>query len=218
LADPRRFGGDEQERVMKASPKIIRTRLDKLRPTQMTVGFAEVKQKRHDWDKIGKSEHDAFLANNAFPAVQGPGNRYFITDHHHLGRALLEEEVETVFVTASRDLSALELDEFWVVMDHLQLVHPYDSEGIRRPFADMPRKLPKLTDDPYRSLAAAVRRAGGYAKDLAPFSEFLWADYFRRRVPAKLLADSPKAALTQALDLCHGPEAEHLPGWSGVHD
>jgi hypothetical protein len=63
-----------------------------------------------------------------------------------------------------------------------------------------------------------VRRAGGYAKDLAPFSELLWADYFRRRVPAKLLADSPKAALTQALDLCHGPEAEHLPGWSGVHD
>ncbi len=203
---------------MRATPKIIRTRLDKLRPTQMTVGLAEVKQKRRDWGKVAKGDRAAYLDNHAFPAVRGPGQRYFITDHHHLGRALLEEEVETIVVSVTRDLSNLAPDEFWVVLDHLQLVHPYDAEGVRRPFADMPRKLPKLTDDPYRSLSAEVRRAGGYAKETAPFSEFLWADYFRRRLPATLLSESPKAALAQALDLSHRPAAEHLPGWSGGHD
>ncbi|MGI3902684.1 MAG: ParB-like protein [Janthinobacterium lividum] len=203
---------------MRATPRIVRTRLDKLRPTQMTVGLAEVEQKRRDWGEVAKDDRDRFLENHAFPAVRGPGTRFFITDHHHLGRALLEEDVETVFVSFTRDLSNLALDEFWVVLDHLQLAHPYDADGVRQPFTDMPRKLPKLADDPYRSLSAEVRRAGGYAKETAPFSEFLWADYFRRRIPATLLSETPKAALAQALDLSHRPEAEHLPGWSGAHD
>lgn len=81
----------------------------------------------------------------------------------------------------------------------------------------MPRRLPKLADDPCRSLAAQVRRAGGYAKETAPFAEVLWADSFRRRAPGKLLDESPKAALANALELSHTPEAEHLPGWSGRH-
>lgn len=202
---------------MKPTPEITRTRLDKLRPTQMTVGYAEVGLKRHDWRHVAKGDRETFLGDNAFPAVRGPGDRFFITDHHHLGRALIEEEVETVVVSVARDLSRLPLDEFWVVMDHLQWVHPYDAEGVRQPFDAMPRKLPKLADDPYRSLAAQVRRAGGYAKETAPFAEFLWADFFRRRVPAKILDESPKAALAQALELSHTPEAEHLPGWSGHH-
>jgi hypothetical protein len=37
----------------------------------------------------------------------------------------------------------------------------------------MPKKLTKLQNDAYRSLAGLVRLAGGYAKDEAPFSEFL---------------------------------------------
>lgn len=58
--------------------------------------------------------------------MEAPGARAtgFITDHHHLGRALLQEEVETVFVSVARDLSSLPLDEFRVVMDRLQWVHP----------------------------------------------------------------------------------------------
>ena len=107
-----------------------------------------------------------------------------------VGFLVLIEEVETVFVSFTRDLSNLALDEFWVVLDHLQLAHPYDADGVRQPFTDMPRKLPKLADDPYRSLSAEVRRAGGYAKETAPFSEFLWADFFRRRISATLPAAS----------------------------
>ena len=41
-----------------------------------------------------------------------------------------------------------------------------------------------LVDDPFRSLAGELRRVGGYAKDTTPFSEFLWADFLRRRSSA----------------------------------
>jgi len=39
-----------------------------------------------------------------------------------------------------------------------------------------------LADDPYRSVAGELRRQGGFAKDTTPFSEFLWADFLRRRI------------------------------------
>ena len=42
--------------------------------------------------------------------------------------------------------------------------------------------MDQLKDDPFRSLAGALRRAGGFAKDTRPFSEFLWADFLRRRM------------------------------------
>jgi hypothetical protein len=45
--------------------------------------------------------------------------------------------------------------------------------------------MAKLIDDPFRSLAGELRRAGGFAKDTTPFSEFLWADFLRRRVKRK---------------------------------
>ncbi len=46
-----------------------------------------------------------------------------------------------------------------------------------RPYKDLPKTVAKLVDDPFRSLAGELRRAGGYAKDAEPFSEFLWADF-----------------------------------------
>ena len=182
----------------------------------MTVGLAEVEAKRSDWRRLAKTDRERFLVHHAIPVVRGPGERLFLTDHHHLGRALIEEKVERCFVTLQADLARLAPDEFWLVMEHRQWVHSYDAEGHRCPFADIPRKLTKLADDPYRSLAAAVRDHGGYAKDTEPFAEFLWADFFRRRLPLSDLKDHPDRTLWQAVDLSHTPEAAHLPGWSGV--
>ena len=109
----------------------------------------------------------------------------------------------------------LALAEFWVVMDHHQWVHPYDARGRRRPVKELPQSLEELVDDPYRSLAGEVRNAGGYPKDATPFAEFLWADFFRRRIAARVVMQHPDEALRMALNLCHTPEAAHLPGWTG---
>ena len=153
-----------------------------LRPTQMTVGMREVNQKRdhlrtHVAKKIGK-----FLGGHMIPVVMGPRERHYIIDHHHLALALHKEGLEHVLVSVVANLSMLKADAFWIVLDHHAWVHPYDAKGRRREFDDIPRSINELADDPFRSLAGELRRAGGFAKDVTPFSEFLWADFLRRRL------------------------------------
>jgi hypothetical protein len=182
----------------------------------MTVGMAEVRQKRAAWAAMRAKERKHFLDRHWLPAILGPTQAAFIVDHHHLGLALLEEGVKSVSMVILKDLSHLELPEFWHVMEHHQWAHPFDSAGHRQPFKRMPSQLVDLKDDPYRSLAAQVREQGGYAKDTAPFAEFLWADFFRLRIHASLLRKNPAQATLQALAMCHEPQASHLPGWSGI--
>lgn len=196
-------------------PHLLTVTLEDLRPTQMTVGYAEVQEKKLAWKNLTKDERKPFLSNHCFPGVLGPKGNLYIVDHHHLGMALIEEEVRQAQLIVLKDFSALNIDEFWTVMDHHQWVHPYDAQGHRHELDAIPKKITALTDDPYRSLAGEARRAGAYPKDKTPFTEFLWADFFRRRIPAELLANDMPEALKQALALAHTPEAAHLPGWSG---
>jgi hypothetical protein len=187
-----------------------------LHPTQMTVGYAEVLLKRLQWRALDDAAKRAFILKNPMPSVLGPKGRHFIVDHHHLALALLEEEVTRVQVTVLADLSALDKDEFWKVMSFRQWVHPYDAKGRMRPCRALQKKVSGLRNDSYRSLAAAVRMTGGFSKEQTPFAEFLWADFFRRRIPADLLKSNPSAALTGALLLVHDKAARHLPGWTAT--
>ncbi|HUA80787.1 MAG TPA: ParB/Srx family N-terminal domain-containing protein [Dyella sp.] len=186
----------------------------KLRPTQMTVGKAEVAEKRADWEKLGKKRRKELLAAHWFPGVLGPKQQVFIVDHHHLGLALLEEDVKTVPVMIQRDFSWLEPDVFWRTMEFNRWAHPYDEHGQRQSYAAIPRNLNDLADDPYRTLAARVRMAGGYSKDATPYSEFLWAEFYRRRMKLKGTRVTPKQ-LQEALMFAHSHDTAYLPGWSG---
>ena len=56
-----------------------------------------------------------------------------------------------------------------------------------------------LKDDPFRSLAGELRRVGGFAKDTTPFSEFLWADFLRRKMSRKGVEDNFDKAIEKAL-------------------
>ncbi|MFJ2989623.1 ParB-like protein [Collimonas sp. NPDC087041] len=196
-------------------PHLLEVSLKSLRPTQITVGLAEVEQKRLSWQNLSSDNRQSYLENHCFPGVLGPKGHYYIVDHHHLGLSLIEEQIETVKLIMLKDLSALNIDEFWLVMDHNQWVHPYDAKGQRCDFDAIPKKITKLVDDPYRSLAGEVRQAGGFPKDQQPFSEFIWADFFRRRIPLKMIRNQPSQALAEALQLSHSQAAAHLPGWSG---
>ncbi|MDY7579975.1 ParB-like protein [Herbaspirillum sp. RTI4] len=202
--------------MQRAQPQLITTRLDKLHPTQITVGKLEVTLKRKQWGALGKSARATTLSSHWFPAVAGPDSKYYILDHHHFGLALLEEEVKTVNVMLMKDLSWLAPPKFWGVMDHHQWVHPYDGEGLRRDFSAVPHHLTHLHDDPYRSLAGELRRAGGFAKDVTPFSEFLWADYLRDLVDASQIENDFEKALTKAKKIARSQDARYLPGWCGV--
>lgn len=201
---------------MHAQPQLIRARLEKLHPTQITVGKREVTIKRKRWGAMGRKARVAALSSHWFPAVAGPRERYYIVDHRHFGLALLEEDVKTVSLMLLKDLSWLDLPKFWNVMDHHQWVHPYDSQGLRCGFDAVPGRLSAMHDDPYRSLAGEVRQAGGFSKDVTPFSEFLWADFFRACIGRKLLDHDFSAALRKAIKIAGAQEARYLPGWCGV--
>ena len=195
---------------------LVPARLDRLRPTQITVGYREVQVKRGHWKTLGKKARAAAIDTHWFPAVLGPEGEYFIVDHHHLGLALLEEGESKARVMVLKDLSWLEAEVFWRMMEHNLWVHPYGADGKRRDYASVPKALTQLADDPYRSLAGEMRTAGGYAKDATPFSEFLWADYLRPRIGRSAIRKDFDRALSDALALAHKQDARYLPGWSGV--
>ncbi|XYC96386.1 ParB-like protein [Pseudomonas sp. NMS19W] len=92
---------------------------------------------------------------------------------------------------------------------------PYDGRGVRRTFEAIPKSIADLQDDPYRSLAGRLRRAGGYAKDATPYSEFLWADFFRSRIASDQINDLSPKLQTKAMNLARSQEARYLPGWVG---
>ena len=194
---------------------LVRAKLAQLRPTQFSAGYAEVELKAAEWKRLKKKERQQVLESHVFPAVLGLEGAYYIVDHHHLGIALIEQGLKEVWVTKLDDLSWLEPAIFWRTMEFRSWTHPYDRRGRRRDYADMPRKLIRLQNDPYRSLAGLVRLAGGYAKDLAPFSEFLWADFFRPRVSARLIADERVRATRMGVKLARSNDACYLPGWIG---
>jgi hypothetical protein len=199
-------------------PSLHPVELAELRPTQMTVGLREVARKRAQWRKRAERDGPDFLGRHMIPAVIGPKHDPYVIDHHHLVRALHDEGVGHVLVSIIADLSGLKKSVFWTFMDNRNWLHPFDAKGRRRSHGRLPKRIGDMEDDPYRSLAGEVRRAGGYAKDSTPYSEFLWADFLRRRIDTEAIATDFEQAVTQSLDLVHHHDASYLPGWCGPSD
>src|SRR4030081_526227 len=134
-----------------------------LRPTQMTVGMREVKEKRKRWrERKSKKKQAELLGKHMIPVVLGPDQRHYVVDHHHLARALHDEGVKDILVSVIADLSMVDRAAFWGVLDNRRWVYPYDAKGKRRHFDDLPKTVAELKNDPFRSLAGELRRAGGF--------------------------------------------------------
>lgn len=196
-----------REPILHATPVLD------LRPTQMTVGMREVTLKRKSWRERDPKTLVDFLGSHMVPVIVGPGQQRFLIDHHHLARALHDEGVKSVFVTVVADFHKLDSASFWNMMDYHGWTHPFDAKGRRRDYADLPKTIDGLKDDPYRALAGELRAAGGYAKDSTPYSEFVWADFLRLRIKPKTIAANFEAALANAYELAKSEEASYLPGW-----
>ena len=204
--------------IVVREPVLHPVAITDLRPTQITVGMREVKEKRgrlrnHPQKKIGK-----FLGDHMIPVVRGPRDRMYVVDHHHLALALHHEGVRDILVSVVADLSELEPEAFWTVLDHRSWVHPYDAQGRRRTVREIPKSVVGLKDDPFRSLAGELRRVGGFAKDTTPFSEFLWADFLRRKISRKSVEENFDKAMEKALGFARSKDAVYLPGWCGPAD
>lgn len=202
----------------KREPILTPVSILSLRPTQMTVGMKEVGEKRKRWRMHKSKKRAKLLGEHMVPVVVGPDKRNYVIDHHHLARALHEEGEKDVLVSVVADLTMVDRKAFWIVLDNHRWVYPYDARGMRRDYNELPKDVTGLKDDPFRSLAGELRRAGGFAKDTTPFSEFLWADFLRRRMSRKTVDKDFAKAIEQALSLGKSKDAIYLPGWCGPVD
>ena len=199
-----------REPVLKPVP------IAELRPTQITLGMREVRGAAQTLAGAEERREDGRFSNtHMIPAILGPKDRYYSIDHHHLVRALHEEGVKDVLVTVVADLKKLDQDAFWIVLDNRDWMHPFDSEGRRRSYKDIPKSVEEMVDDPFRSLAGQLRRLGGYSKETTPYSEFLWADFLRRRMKKKSVIGNFSYSLKEAYKLAKSHDADYLPGWCG---
>jgi hypothetical protein len=198
-------------------PLLHPVAIDHLRPTQMTAGFGEVARKRAALKRMRRRKGGDYLGRHMIPVVIGPKKKFHLIDHHHLALALHQIGVKHVLVSIRADLSRLDRKAFLVFMDNRNWLHPFDAEGRRRDYSDLPRHIEALADDPYRSLAGALRRAGGCAKSHTPYTEFLWADFLRRRIALRGGGDLDDM-LPEALALARSRNADYLPGWAGLDD
>lgn len=192
-------------------------KIDKLRPTQITVGMREVDDKCNEVRglKGDPVKFAAFLAAHVIPVVSGLDDHQYVVDHHHLGLALHKAGIEQAPISVIGDLSTLPETSFWAQMAVKGWVHPYDQNGQKQAIGDLPKHVDGLIDDPYRSLAGYVRNAGGYQKTPAPFAEFQWADFFRKRIAEKDLDKHFKDGVKTAIAMAKSADAKDLPGWLG---
>lgn len=195
-------------------PLLSPVSIHSLRPTQITVGLIEVEEKRRQWDKLGDKKAE-YLGQHMMPVVIGPKGRPYVIDHHHLARALHDEGQKKVLIQPVANLQSLSQEHFWRFLDNKGWLHPFDERGKRQSYSAIPKRISQLTDDPFRSLAGAVRNAGGYAKETTPFTEFIWADYFRNAFKARDIRDHWHQTLEQAVALARRHDAHFMPGWCG---
>lgn len=159
-------------------------RLLDIRPTQFTLGMLEVQEKVDKMMKMSTNQRNKYLEDRRVPCILGPQDQWYSIDRHHLIRACWEMGDRNMHVILVADLSHLEVEDFWEVMKKARWVFLMDQFG-NGPHEEklLPRDIRGMADNPYRSLAWAVREAGGYQKENIPFIEFYWADLFRKQIP-----------------------------------
>lgn len=188
----------------------------KLKPTQMAVGMREVSLKVSEMEEMSEKKFKKYLEDHPVPLVVGPEGAFYMLDHHHLSRALWElgkKEMPALIQVNWNELSSV---AFWKEMKRREWIHPYDASG-HGPLseASLPESILGLGDDWYRGLAGFVRKAGGYKKVEKPFADFLWADFFRPRIPQVAGDKAFAAAVKTGVHWARSSEAKHLPGYEG---
>jgi hypothetical protein len=194
-------------------PSIELVDLAYLRPTQMAVGMRSVRYKRRKIEHRRAGRIEKVLAGRPIPAVLGPHRQLFMIDHHHFGLALWQADVSAAYVQVIDDRSRLGQAAFLKSMEADGRLYPYDEDGQRVGFKQLPTTLCGLRNDPFRDLAWEVREAGGYRKSRMPYAEFLWANFFRERISLASVQRNYDGAIAKAMKLTRHAAARDLPGF-----
>jgi len=195
--------------------------IDLLRPTQIALGEREVSSKSKKLGEMSREKRHQYILKHPIPIILGQNGEFYVVDHHHLARALWELGKGQAFVKIVGRLKSRDPIEFWKQMFEKNLAYPFDENG-NGPLSpcDFIKRLPiqvsQMKDDPYRSLAGAVRDKGGFIKNEGDyFIEFVWANFFRKRVTIESGKKGFRQAVQEALELAHSAKAVGLPGYTG---
>ncbi|MGZ3724131.1 MAG: ParB-like protein [Bdellovibrionales bacterium] len=181
-----------------------------LRPTQFNLGQLEINERSAKFANMSDKKLQAYIKANPAPVVLGPQSRIYVLDHHHLARSLSVAGVEEMNAVIVDDLSALDMQKFWLQMISSNRLF-LEDRGVG-PLApeQLPLTLAEMPDDPYRSLAWAVRKNNGYEDSTVLYADFLWANFFRSRID---LSNGIENAVDGATRLAHSSAAKGLPGY-----
>jgi hypothetical protein len=190
-----------------------------LKPTQFSLGMEQINKKTSRMLELKKKKLAKYIHERPIPVVLSPKKEFYLIDHHHLLYACWHIGVKEVSIDVKADLSHTKLSyrKFWTTMVESNWAYLYDQfgEGPRDPLY-LPMDIRGLADDPYRSLAWAVREADGYDSTSKTFAEFEWANFFRK---SKLLEPRGREglmkAVPKAIKLARGNPAKDLPGYKG---
>lgn len=186
-----------------------------LRPTQFVLGMKEIESKVEKISKLDAKGWAKYRDDHVIPVVIGPQSEYFMIDHHHFARACWELKKDDFEIKVVSDVKDLSEQQFWNFMIRKEWTFLHDQFGLG---PHMPAALPAdvrcMADDPYRSLAWAVREAEGFKKVEVPFFEFKWAAFYRQNLTIRLHSKSDfKDAIKQAMKLSSSDDAKYLPGY-----
>jgi hypothetical protein len=192
-----------------------------LRPTQFAVGMLEVQEKIEIVRGYRKKQIRDFIDENPVPVVIGPDDNLYLIDHHHFLAVCYHVGIKKVRIKVVKDLSRRRMSytQFWKWMFKTRNGYPFCQfgEGPRKAIY-LPKDIRGVADDPYRSLAWFVRKAGAFENSQRNFAEFKWANFFRgRRLLDRLGADGMSRALVKAVSLAQTPAAKHLPGFGKLN-
>lgn len=213
--------------------RTISAYIDKIQPTQCSVGYAEVAVKMEELSSYESSnELSKYLKTKKIPCVLGADDIIYIIDNHHMCLALIilaaewqekfpkKNKYENPFIKGTfniiHDFSKTNLmkKDFLKVLTTLNLTHKFNEFGL--PAEDIPKRIIDLKNDPYRSLAGFVRKSGGFKKINIPYLEFKWADFFRSHINIEEINNNIKEAVSKGIKLALSDKAKDLPGWTGV--
>lgn len=212
-------------------------------PTQFVLGMQEVRSKTEKFSEMSTSDLQEYTVENPVPCILGPNGIFYAIDHHHLTASVMlsshkEEDKNVVVLVKDTSLAtSSSVDDFYKSMTVNGWVWLEDEKGVG-PINPklLPSSMGELVNDPYRSLAYNVRKAGGYNKVSTPYQDFLWSNFFRKHdlidIPSsesKYCTSAPYAvfclggidsanniinnAQYDAMQLARSSDASDLPGY-----
>ncbi len=198
--------------------ELLKIPIADLQPTQMCVGLAEVRSRQQDFSRETDDQRLRYLRGKPVPVVRGDSGAFWMVDRHHRLRGLIELQPDAMaYGYLVLDLPSAGPAEVLAELKERGWLYLYDGRGLG-PLspAALPRRLPDLQDDPYRSLVWKLKKEGMIdPAPLIPFHEFRWGAWLRRRPLPPFSSNQLTPALTAARSLVRSRAASHLAGWKG---